>query len=105
MADRLNYIANYTIRVGLIIPITGSKYADDLRTMEELLIEVMKKMFYQEGVLDHEDLLDMEDFALFQETVSRTMQLQAISAIKCVTSFSRFFTTTNAHIRTNHWIF
>ena len=45
MADRLNYIANYTIRAGLIIPITGSKYADDLRTMAELLIEVMKKMF------------------------------------------------------------
>ena len=80
MADRLNYIVNYTIRAGLIIPITGSKYAYNLRTMTELLIEVMKKMFYQEGVLEHEDLLDMEDFALFQETASRAMQLQAISA-------------------------
>ena len=80
MADRLNYIANYTTRARLIIPITGSKYADDLRIMAELLIEVMKKMFHQKAVLEHGDLLDMEDFALFQETVSRTMQLQAISA-------------------------
>ena len=75
MADRLNYIANYTIRTGLIIPITGSKGADNLRTMAELLIEVMKKMFYQERVLEHDDLLDIEDFALFQETISRTIQL------------------------------
>ena len=80
LAYRLNYIANYAIRAGLLIPITGSKYADDLRTMAELLIKVMKKMFYQEGVLEHDDLLDIEGFALFQETVSGTMQLQAISA-------------------------
>ena len=37
-------------------------------------------MFYQAGILEHDDLFDMGDFTLFQETVSRTMQIETISA-------------------------
>ena len=80
LADRLNTIADYTIESNLVIPITGNKHADDLRTMADLLMEVMQQMFHQAKILEYDDLLDMEDFAIFQETVSRTMQLQAISA-------------------------
>ena len=80
LADRLNTIADYTIKSNLVIPITGNKHADELRTMGELLMEVMQQMFHQAKILEHDDLLDMEDFAIFQETVSRTIQLQAISA-------------------------
>ena len=80
LSDRLNTIADYTIKSNLVIPLTGNKHAEDLRTMAHLLIEVMQKMFHQAKILDFNDLLDMEDFALFQETVSRTMQMQAISA-------------------------
>ena len=80
LSDRLNAIADYTMKSNLVIPLTGDKHADDLRTMADLLTEVMQKMFHQAKILDFVDLLDMEDFALFQETVSRTMQMQAISA-------------------------
>ena len=80
LADRLNTIANYTIKSNLVILITGNKHADDLRTTADLLMEVMQQMFHQAKILEYDDLLDMEDFAIFQETVSRTMQLQAISA-------------------------
>ena len=47
--------------------------------MGELLIEVMQQVFQQQGILEIDDLLDLEDFAIFQETVSRTIQLQAVS--------------------------
>ena len=79
MADRLNTVADYTIKANLIVPIMDSKHADDLRTVADLLIEVMYQMFYQAGILQSDDLLDMEDFSIFQEAVCRTMQLQSIS--------------------------
>ena len=37
-------------------------------------------MFHQANSLEYNDLLDMEDFAVFQETVSRSIQMQTISA-------------------------
>ena len=80
MADRLNTIADYTIKANLIVPIMDDKHADDLRTVADLLIEVMYQMFCQAGILQPNDLLDMEDFSIFQEAVCRTMQLQTISA-------------------------
>ena len=79
LSDRLNTIADYTIKSKLVMPITGSKHAEDLRTMAELLVEVMQQIFYQADILQKDHLLDMEDFVLFQETVFRTMQMQAIS--------------------------
>ena len=75
LSERLNTIADYTIKSNLVIPITGNKHADDLRTMADLLVEVMQKMLHQAEILEYDDLLDMEDFALFQKTVSRTMQI------------------------------
>ena len=80
MADRLNTIADYTIKANLIVPITDSKHAEDLRTVADLLIEVMYQMFFQARILQSDDLLDMEDFNIFQEAVCRTVQLQSISA-------------------------
>ena len=73
LADRLKSIADYTMKANLIVPITGEKHAADLKTMANSLIEVMQLMFQQAGILEIEDLLDMEDFAIFQETVSRTI--------------------------------
>ena len=78
-SDRLNTIAEYIMKSNMVIPITGNKIADDLRTTAELLVEVMQQMFYQADILQRDDLLDMEDFAIFQETVSRHIQLQTIS--------------------------
>ena len=80
LVDRLNTIADYTIKSNLVIPITGNKHADDLRTMGDLLMEVMQQMFYQAKILEYDDLLDIKDLAIFQEIVCRTMQLQAISS-------------------------
>ena len=65
MTDRLNIIADYTIKANLIVPITDGKHAEDLRTVADLLIEVMYQMFYQAGILQADDLLDMEDFSIF----------------------------------------
>ena len=53
---------------------------DELKDMATLIGEVMHQMFQQAGILERDDLLDMEDFWIFQETVSRTMQMQAVSA-------------------------
>ena len=78
--DRLNSIVDYTIKANLIVPITGEKHAADLKIMANSLIEVMQQMFQQAGILEIEDLVDIEDFVIFQETVSRTIQMQAVSA-------------------------
>ena len=80
LSDRLNHIAEYTIRNNLVVPTTGNKFAEELRDIATLIGEVMHQLFQQAGILEREDLMDMEDFWIFQETVSRTMQLQAISA-------------------------
>ena len=80
LSDRLNTIAEYTIRANLITPINGNKYAEELKTMADLLVEVMQKMFHQANILEYDDLLDMEDFAIFQETVSRSIQMQITTA-------------------------
>ena len=80
LTDRLNSIAEYTIQANLIVPITGDQHAAELQVMANSLTEVMQHMFLQAGVLEMEDLFDMEDFALFQEAVSRTLQLQAVSS-------------------------
>ena len=79
LSDRLNTIADYIMKSNMVIPITGNKHAEELRTTAELLMEVMEQMFYQADILQRDDLLDMEDFAIFQETVSRKIQIQAIS--------------------------
>ena len=79
LSDRLNYITEFTIRNNLVVPTTGKKYAEELREISTLIGEVMYKMFYQAGILEKEDLLDMEDFMSFQETVCRTLEMQAIS--------------------------
>ena len=80
LSDRLNAIGEYTIRANLITPINGNKHAEELKTMADLLIEVMQKMFHQANILEYDDLLDMEDFAIFQETVSRSIQMQITTA-------------------------
>ena len=72
--------AEYTIRANLVVPTTGNQHAEELRDVANLTGEIMYQMFKQAGILEREDLLDMEDFWLFQETVSRTIQMQAISA-------------------------
>ena len=79
LSDRLNNITEFTIRSNLVVPTTGKKHAEELREISTLIGEVMYKMFYQAGILEKEDLLDMEDFMSFQETVCRTLEMQAIS--------------------------
>ena len=80
LSDRLNFIAEYTLRNNLVVPITGNQYADELRDTATLIGEVMYQMFQQAGILEKDDVLDFEEFWIFQETVSRTMQMQAIRA-------------------------
>ena len=80
LSDRLNSIAEHTIRNNLIVPTTGNQHAEELKDIAALMGEVMYKLFQQAGILEREDLLDIEDFWIFQETVSRTIQMQAISA-------------------------
>ena len=79
LSNRLNNLVEYTIRSNLVVPTTGRKYAEELREISTLIGEVMYQMFYQAGILEKEDLLDMEDFWSFQETVCRSMEIQAIS--------------------------
>ena len=79
LSDRLNNLVEYTIRSNLVVPTTGRKYAEELREVSTLIGEVMYQMFYQAGILEKEDLIDMEDFWSFQETVCRSLEMQAIS--------------------------
>ena len=51
LSDRLNCITEFTIRSNLVVPITGKKYAEELREISTLIGEVMYKMFYQAGIL------------------------------------------------------
>ena len=80
LSDRLNAIGEYTFRANLLTPIDGNQHAEELKTIADLLAEVMQKMFHQANILEYDDLLDMEDFAIFQETVSRSIQLQLTTA-------------------------
>ena len=79
LSDRLNNLVEYTIRSNLVVPTTGKKYAEELREVSTLIGEVMYKMFFQAGILEKEDLIDMEDFWSFQERVCRSLEMQAIS--------------------------
>ena len=80
LSDRLNSITEYTLRNNLVVPTTGNKLADELRDVAALITEVMDQMFQQAGILEKQDAEDIADFRLFQETVNRTLQMQAISA-------------------------
>ena len=79
LSDRLNNLVEYTIRSNLVVPTTGRKHAEELREISTLIGEVMYQMFYQNSILEKEDLIDMEDFWSFQETVCRSLEMQAIS--------------------------
>ena len=79
LSDRLNFITEYTLRNNLVVPTTGRKHAEELKEISTLIGEVMYQMFYRAGILEKEDLVDMEDFWSFQETVCRTLAMQAIS--------------------------
>ena len=65
LSDRLNNLVEFTIRSNLVVPTTGRKYAEELREISTLIGEVMHQMFFQNGILDKEDLMDMEDFLEF----------------------------------------
>ena len=79
LSDRLNNLVEFTIRSNLVVPTTGRKHAEELREISTLIGEVMQQMFFQNGILDKEDLMDVEDFLSFQETICRSMEIQAIS--------------------------
>ena len=79
LSDRLNNLVEYTLRSNLVVPTTGKKYAEELKEVSKLIGEVMYQMFYRAEILEKEDLVDMEDFWSFQETVCRSMEMQAIS--------------------------
>ena len=79
LSDRLNFITEYTLRNNLVVPTTGRKYAEELKEISTLIGEVMYQMFYRAGILEKDDLVDIEDFWSFQETVCRTLAMQAIS--------------------------
>ena len=46
LSDRLNNIAEYTIRSNLVVPTTGRKHAEELKEISTLIGEVMYQMFY-----------------------------------------------------------
>ena len=79
LADRLNSIAEYTLRANLVVPTTGEQYAEELRDVAELTTEVMFTMFQKAGILDRDDYFDIDDFNIFKEAVSRIIQMQAVS--------------------------
>ena len=101
LSDRLNYITEYTLRNNLVVPTTGRKHAEELKVVSALIGEVMYQMFYRAGILEKEDLVDMEDFWSFQETVCRTLEMQAISQTRSVISFSRSYTMTSVRRRSS----
>ena len=51
LSDRLNTIAEYIMKSNVVVPITGSKHAENLRTTAELLMEVMQQIFYHADIL------------------------------------------------------
>ena len=79
LSDRLNYLDEYIIRNNLVVPTTERKHAEELKEISTLIGEVMYQMFYRAGILEKEDMFDMEDFWSFQETVCRSLEMQAIS--------------------------
>ena len=79
LSDRLNYLDEYILRNNLVVPTTDRKHAEELKEVSTLLGEVMYQMFYRAGILENEDMFDMEDFWSFQETVCRSLEMQAIS--------------------------
>ena len=47
LSDRLNSIAEHTIRNNLIVPTTGTQHAEELKDIAALMGEVMYKLFQQ----------------------------------------------------------
>ena len=65
LSDRLNSIAEHTIRNNLIVPITGNQHAEELKDMAALMGEVMYKLFQQAGILEREDFTGHRRFLDF----------------------------------------
>ena len=79
LSDRLNYLDEYILTNNLVVPTTDRTHAEELKEVSTLLGEVMYQMFYRAGILENEDMFDMEDFWSFQETICRSLEMQAIS--------------------------
>ena len=63
-----------------MVPITDEKHMEELKKTSVLIGDVMTQLFQQSAILERGDMLDIEDYNLFQEAVCRTLQMQAISA-------------------------
>ena len=78
LSDRLNYLDEYILRTQL----SSTYYRErnmqkNSRRYLHCIGEVMYQMFYRAGILENEDMFDVEDFWSFQETVCRSLEMQA----------------------------
>ena len=79
LADRLNWISSHNLRNIQVLPLYSKENLEYLRTIAKLTIEAMKKMFRKDRVIKPENLVELEDFNIFCEAVSKGIQLQSIT--------------------------
>ena len=79
LADRLNWINSHNLRNIQVLPLYSKENLEYLRTIAKLTIEAMKKMFRKDRVIRPENLVEMEDFNIFCEAISKGIQLQSIT--------------------------
>ena len=79
LADRLNRVNSYNLKTIQVLPLYSKENLEYLRTIAKLTIEAMKKMLKKDRVVKPENLVEMEDFNIFCEAISKGIQLQSIT--------------------------